>query len=110
MRRKFGFPASVGRVRGLGRAIGAGLGLALAAAAGAASAGFASGQPPAASPPPPRPDPMSVIECRDIEVAGTHIGRRRECRTRREWADLEDRTKLTIDQNTIIGQSAGKSH
>lgn len=53
---------------------------------------------------------MSVIECRDIEVAGTHIGRRRECRTRREWADLEDRTKLTIDQNTIIGQSAGKSH
>ena len=109
MRSKLGSRAVDGRLRKLGGAVGLSLGLVLAAASGAASAGQAGSQPPAATPP-PKPDPGAVIECRDFEVTGSHIGRRRECRTRREWADLEDRTKLTIDQNTIIGQSAGKSH
>jgi hypothetical protein len=74
--------------------------------AAAAPASAPPAPPPADSDAPAAPvkrDVSRVVSCRDVEVTGSHIGRKRVCHTKQEWDDLESQTQETILQNTIIG-------
>ena len=92
------------------------------AALGASTAAVAGDPPPAAPPAhssappsaapaqPPKRDTASVVSCRDYEVTGSHISRKRVCHTKREWDDLESQTQETILQNTIAGSGNAFPH
>ena len=45
----------------------------------------------------PNNDPNQVI-CRTERELGSRLSRRRVCRTRAEWASLEQQTRATVDR------------
>jgi hypothetical protein len=80
----------------------------------AASAAIADPPPaedqPQAQPPPPahapsqprKPDPSQVVSCRDEDVGGSMLNRKRVCKTKRQWDEQAQQT-----QSEVFGQPHG---
>ena len=78
---------------------------AIALAAGSLAAAQAPSAP-ASEPQPPEPQPQATrsvadpdqIVCRNVEEIGSRLSRRRICRTRAEWADLQLQERQVVDR------------
>ena len=57
--------------------------------------------------PPARPDPGQVTICRDENVTGSLVSRKRVCKTKREWDEQAEQTEQAIEQGKIVGQGDG---
>jgi hypothetical protein len=58
--------------------------------------------PPAASRP-AKPDPGQVVVCRDEQVTGSIVSRKRVCKTRREWDEQAQETQRILEQDKVLG-------
>ncbi len=55
--------------------------------------------PEAGQPTPPAEDPNEVI-CKRLEAdTGTRLGKRKECRTRKEWAQIAEEAKQNLEKS-----------
>jgi hypothetical protein len=94
------------------------LGLAAGALVAALTAWSASAETPPAAPGQtpskpqaashPKPDPGQVVICRDEQVTGSIISRKRTCKTRRAWDEQATATEQELEQGRILGKAGSK--